>query len=167
MPHEPTEVASGSSVEEDRFLTALRRITRAIDRYSKVLAREHGVTVPQLVCLRQLERTEGATLGELADAVSLSSATVSGILARLVDHGLVERRRGNRDRRRVRAYLTKRGRDLIRRAPTPLQDSLIERLRGLDDASRAEMVSVLETVVDMMGASELDAAPLIAPITDP
>ena len=139
---------------------------RAVDRYSKSLAKGHGVTVPQLVCLRQLEREEGLTLSELADAVSLSPATVSGIMVRLTDHGLVDRRRGSRDRRRVRAYLTPKGRRLIRSAPEPLQDSLIEQLRGLDDSSRTEIVTVLERVVDMMDASDLDAAPLVAPIVD-
>lgn len=167
MAPESIQQPRESSVEEERFLTALRRIMRAVDRYSKSLAKVHGVTVPQLVCLRQLERSEGLTLSELAEAVSLSPATVSGIMVRLTDHGLVERRRGSRDRRRVRAYLTAKGRRLIDKAPAPLQDSLIEQLRDLDETSRSKIVMVLEQVVDMMDASDLDAAPLVAPVTGP
>lgn len=146
---------------QEPILVALRRIIRATDLYSKKLAREHTLTAPQLICLRELQARDGLTLGELAHAVSLSAATVSGILSRLETRKLVERQRGATDRRRVRSYLTREGRKLVASAPRPLQESFSARLDSLSAGERESILRSLETIVEMMGASELDASPVL------
>ena len=78
--------------EHDQILVALRRITRAIDLQSKRLLKETGLTAPQLVVLRALEREGPLPPSKIADRVSLSPATVTTIVERLTRLGLVERR---------------------------------------------------------------------------
>ena len=73
------------------------------------------------------------TMGDLANEVSLSQATVTTILDRLEKRELLGRKRGEQDKRRVYAHLTSAGLDIIEKAPTPLQDEFIERFDRLED----------------------------------
>lgn len=150
-----------SSPIEDDILRSLRRITRAIDLHSKQLLAECGLTGPQLVCLRTIGRQTHVSVGQLANAVSLSQATITGIVDRLVDRGLVRRRRGTTDRRSVSVSITDAGRELVASAPSPLQERFSSRLRALPEEERRSLSAALERVVQMMDGSELDAAPLL------
>jgi DNA-binding MarR family transcriptional regulator len=149
-----------SHIEED-ILRSLRRITRAIDLHSKQLMAACGLTGPQLVCLRTIGRETPLSLGQLARAVSLSQATVTGIVDRLVDRGLVRRRRVQSDRRSVSISITDAGSELIASAPSPLQERFSSRLAALSEEDRAALSAALDRVVQMMDGSQIDAAPLL------
>jgi DNA-binding MarR family transcriptional regulator len=155
-PFEP-----GDAETADRVLRSLRRVSRAIDQHSRRLAKDHHLTGPQLVCLRQLRAAVEMTPSRLAQEVSLSHATVTGILNRLEKQGLVTRTRDDRDRRRSLVRLTDKGLSLVGAAPFPLQERFLRELDALPSANRSIIATVLEQVVDMMAAESLDAAPLL------
>lgn len=157
-----TKPSTSQSRYEESILRSLRRILRAVALHSRELARQHTLTAPQLICLRELDGRGELSLGELAEAVSLSPATVTGILSRLEARGLVERTRAAEDRRRVTTRLTVEGRKLVRRTPLPLQERFARRLRELPEAERRRYATTLSEIVAMMDASELDAAPLLS-----
>lgn len=146
---------------EDAILRALRRITRAIDLHSRWLANNFGLTIPQLVCLRTLATRGALTASELAHAVDLSQATVTGIVDRLVRRGLVTRDRDLVDRRRVVVEITEPGGQLLQSLPSPLQERFVSRLAELPAENQEVIRTVLEQVVRMMGAEALDAAPVL------
>ena len=146
---------------EEEILRSLRRITRAIDLYSRQLAARFGLTGPQLVCLRTIASMEACTPSRLAREVDLSQATITGIVDRLEGQGLVRRERDTQDRRRVSVWVTPEGQELLKRAPSPLHSRFLERLAELPEPHRQAIRSTLELVVSMMGAEELDAAPLL------
>lgn len=152
---------------EEGILRSLRRITRAIDLYSRQLVGHFGLTGPQLVCLRVIEQAGALTPSQLAKLVDLSQATVTGIVDRLEAHKLVTRERNADDRRRVTVSLTEEGRNLVKKAPSPLHDRFLGRLKQLPDAQQDQISAILEQVVEMMGAEKLDAAPLLTtgPVT--
>ena len=135
---------------EDRIVGALRRIIRAVDVYSHELSARHALTGPQLLCLRELARKGEMPLGTLATALSLSPATVTGIIDRLEHKELVVRRRRLSDRRSVAVGLTRRGRALARRAPAPLQETFTRRLADLPERQRKQIDDVLQQIVSMM-----------------
>lgn len=144
-------------VDEDSILASLRRISRAIDVRSRRLVREHLLTSPQLVCLRTLAATGPMMPSELARAVSLSQATVTGILDRLAERRLVTRRRNPRDKRCVVVRVTERGTEALEAAPSPLQGGFSERFAALDLSAQQRIASTLALVADMMedeGAGE-------------
>lgn len=143
---------------EERIVDALRRIIRAVDVYSHELSARHSLTGPQLLCLRELARSGELPLGALASALSLSPATVTGIVDRLEQKDLVARRRRNSDRRSVAVGLTRRGRSLARRAPPPLQETFARRLAALPPEKRNQISDVLQQIVTMMEPDSLDAA---------
>lgn len=139
---------------DESILNSLRRITRAIDVYSRKLAATYKITAPQLVCLRYLDRHGPHTPSELAREAALSQATVTGVLDRLEAHGLVERRRDNKDRRKVSIHPTEEGRRLSQAAPTPLQELFAARLAELPDEEQAGIDHILRQVAQMMGADQ-------------
>nr|WP_221773408.1 MarR family winged helix-turn-helix transcriptional regulator [Ruficoccus amylovorans] len=149
-----------------RILKSLRRIIRSVDVYSRRLAHEHGVTVPQLVCLLKLDELGALTLKELSEEVFLSPSTLVGIIDRLEAHGLIARRRSVRDRRKVRLDLTEKGSALVAASPSPLQDGLAQGLEGLPELERATIALSLEKILDLMEGmpaveTHAEAAPIL------
>jgi DNA-binding MarR family transcriptional regulator len=142
-------------------LSALRRIIRATDLHSKQLARDTGLTTPQVVVLQAVRDLGEVTTGQLSRRVSLSQATVTTILDRLESRGLVERYRSNADRRIVHGRLTRQGRAILRKAPPLLHERFTEAFQQLSTARQSRILTTLDEVAVMMGAAELDAAPLL------
>lgn len=147
---------------EDEILRSLRRIIRAVDLYSRKLMSQHGLSGPQLLCLNQLHLKGERLSGALAKDMSLSPATVTGILDRLETRGLVVRERQLDDKRTVVVRLTDTGRGLVEQAPPPLQDTFLLKLRALPEKQQAQICRTLRKLVTMMAAEAIDAAPLLA-----
>jgi MarR family transcriptional regulator, organic hydroperoxide resistance regulator len=109
-----------------------------------------GLTIPQfftLVIIHSCER--GCTMGTLADETHQCSATMTGIVDRLLKMKLVERTRDENDRRLVLVTLTKAGREILRNA----LDERLERLRAvlkhIDTDRRAYAVQTLKLYVTL------------------
>lgn len=146
---------------ELRILQSLRRILRAVETHSQVLAQHHHVTGPQLACLLAIREHGALTTCRLAQAVFLSPSTVVGIVDRLTDKGLLTRERGRRDRRQVVVTLTEKGQALTENAPSPLQETFAVALRQIPELERVTITLALERVVDLMDARGIDAAPIL------
>lgn len=137
------------------ILLSLRRIIRSIDQHNKQLGRRYELTVPQLVCLRQLLVDGEMTPGRLAKAVYLSQATVTGIIDRLLDKGLVSRERSTQDRRKILVRLTDEGIQMANEMPWPLQERFSKSLAGLKLEEIEQIDTMLKRLVKMMEAPPL------------
>jgi DNA-binding MarR family transcriptional regulator len=157
----PEERANRTSPYAESILRSLRRIIRAIDLHSRQLTRQTSLTVPQLVCLRQLVLNGPSTPGDIARKVFLSQATVTGILDRLEAHGLIRRKRSSPDRRRVIVRLTDAGHELAAKMPWPLQERFATALAAMPLEGQSTIDHVLRQIVDMMEAREIDAWPVV------
>lgn len=147
---------------DQEILRSLRRIFHAVDRHSRRLARVHGLTEPQALCLNAIQRMDMTSPGLLARAISLSPPTVTGILDRLERRGLVRRERNERDKRQVVIRLTDAGRRLLAASPPPLQERFTRRLAALPVNRQRRISKTLEEVVRLLEAEDIDAAPLLA-----
>jgi DNA-binding MarR family transcriptional regulator len=148
----------------DNILRAIRRILRRTAEHSRQLSRDAGLTTPQLLCLRLIGNVKAGqliTAVDLAESVQLSTATVSRILDRLELLGFISRQRDRTDRRRVNLKLTRSGRARVSRLPIPLQEHFLGRLAALPKAQQRELLTNLETLVSMMGAEDLEVAPVL------
>ena len=142
-------------------LVSLRRIMRATELYSRQLSKTAGLTSPQLLILHAINELGDVTSGTVAKHVSLSQATVTTILDRLESRGLTFRERSTVDKRKVHAHLTEAGLELLASAPTPLQQSFVDRFRDLEEWEQSMITSSLQRVADMMDAGEIDASPML------
>ena len=146
----------------DQVLSSLRRVIRAIDLHSKQLVKTASVTGPQLRLLQLIRRGgDDATASELSDAMSLSQATVTSILDRLEDRGLLERIRSQTDKRKIHPRLTDAGARLLEQAPTPLQDSFVRKFDRLQSWEQHMIIASLQRVAEMMDAEDIDASPYL------
>ncbi len=143
-------------------LVALRRIMRATSLHSRKLGKSVGITVPQMVVIRAVGGRGRLTASEVARAVSLSQATVTTILNRLEERGLLTRERSAVDRRRVNLQLTEAGQKIFHEAPLPLQDVFCRRFDTLPQWEQHQVVAALTRVAEMMDAEDIDAAPLLS-----
>jgi DNA-binding MarR family transcriptional regulator len=141
---------------DENILWSLRRITRAIDVYSRKLASDYHLTGPQLVCLQSLARSGPIAPSKLADSICLSHPTVTGILDRLEQRNLIFRTRLTSDRRRVDVDLTPEGKKVATIAPTPLQERFAMRFTDLPHDDQAKIDEVLRQVVEMMEPTAAD-----------
>ena len=146
---------------EDQVIAALRRITRAIDLHSRLLLKKCGLTAPQLSALQAIRRLEPVTVGALAREIHLGHATVTGILTRMEDRGLLVRMRGSHDRRSVLVQLTEEGDRIVDEAPSPLQERFHHELSRLEEWERTMILATLQRIASMMDAEEIEAAPLL------
>ncbi len=137
-------------------VNGVRRITKAIEAYSRAVQREFGLTGPQLWAMTVLAaRPRGTT--ELAAALAVHQSSMSVLVDRLVKRGLVRRTRDRSDRRIVRLSLTAEGAALVARAPEPAQGRLLERLRTLEAPELASIADAVGRIVELMDARDLPA----------
>ena len=147
--------------DHDEILVALRRITRAIDLQSKRLVKATGLTAPQLVVIDTLHKQGELSPSAIARAVSLSQATITSILDRLVQAGLVERIRSETDKRVVLARLTEKGETASNKSPELLQAGFMRSFRTLQPWEQNMLIASLQRIAELMDAEELDAAPFL------
>ena len=95
-----------------RFIRLHRRVSAAIAAELKKL----GLSIPQFDLLSTLTESEGVTQQELAERLYVTKGNVSGLVDRLVEARLVERRASPGDRRSHALHLTPEGRRLATRA---------------------------------------------------
>ncbi|BCR04277.1 hypothetical protein DESUT3_13460 [Desulfuromonas versatilis] len=146
---------------ELRILQSIRRIIRAVEIHSRKLTQDHDITGPQLGCLLALAEEGPLTTTQLARKVYLSPSTIVGIVDRLESKALVTRQRGSQDRRQVRIGVTEAGEALVASAPSPLQETLAESLKGLPELEQVSITLALEKLVDMMEARRIEASPVL------
>lgn len=91
----------------------LADVSRMMRRAFDERARDIGVTRPQWQLLTVLSRHEGEHQGRLAELLDVEPITLSRMIDRMQQAGLVERRADPADRRAWRLYLTDRAQALI------------------------------------------------------
>ena len=142
-------MAKDTALVKEIFMD-LRRIMRSMDVYSRQLSNSHGLTGPQMLCLREVAERGSLTTGDLARSIALSPATLTGILDRLEMRGLVSRERRPEDKRRVLVSLTSMGEQMSHELPSPMQDRFGSKLASLPADEQAVIRQALGQVAVMM-----------------
>ena len=148
---------------ENQTIVALRRISRAIELHSRSLMQQYGLTAPQLAALQAVGELQPVPVSGVARSIHLSLATVTGIFNRLETRELVKRSRNGRDRRTVMVELTNGGAELLKAAPSLLQDRFRRELAKLEQWKQTQLLASLQRIASMMGAEEIEAAPVLTP----
>jgi MarR family transcriptional regulator, transcriptional regulator for hemolysin len=151
----------GSNVD---FLFALFETQRLLRLYADKQARRFGLTRAQWGVLAKLERTEGLKQAEIADLMEIQPITLTRLIDKLCDLGLIERRSDDSDRRVNRLYLTEAARPLMLKL-TGLRNELTQTaLAGLSAADTHLLVAQLETVKNnVREAIQISPAPTTPP----
>lgn len=120
-------------------------------------------TLPRFDVLAQLERApDGLTMGELSRRLMVTGGNVTGLTARLVSEGLVEREADARDHRVQRVRLTATGARVFAQWAGAHRDWIANMTAGVDQKDMARLydllgklkASVLESTADKTGKSK-------------
>lgn len=160
--HDPPKRSTAELPVTEQMLIALRQITQSIDLHSRYLVKHHGLTGPQLVILKEVNRKGEQTVGDLARAISLSQSTVTGILDRLESRDFVVRQRADADKRRVIVNVTEKCRRFLETAPPALQEEFLDAFEKLPRWEQLMILTALQRLVSLMKAETIDAGALLA-----
>lgn len=137
-----------------RIIRLNRRATNAVAAELKAL----GLSIPQFDLLSTLTEREGSSQQELAERLYVTKGNVSGLLDRMVEAGLVERRAIPGDRRSNALYLTPKGRDLANQGMAAQRSYVMRTLGTLPPQDLVEMERIVLAWRDRARADE-DASP--------
>lgn len=133
------EAASGMAV----FTSILRSYQLLNDQVNKVM-KTHDLTFPRYEVLAWLatDPESSLTLSWISKTLRIPPATVTNLIDRLEDDGLVRRVPHPSDARTTLAEITPRGRRLAHNATRDLNANVYERI-GLSEAKRNQLIELL------------------------
>ncbi len=121
-------------------------VARLLKTYADQRARDLGMTRAQWAVLARIERSEGLKQCELADTLDLQPITLTRLIDRLCDGGLIERRPDPDDRRAKRLYLTPAARPVLDGLTRLGQDIMATVLAGIEPAAVEQLLAHLLTL---------------------
>jgi DNA-binding MarR family transcriptional regulator len=126
--------------------------------------RDAELTLAQLRMLRRLAR-RSMTVGQLGQALNLSSTSVTKMLDRLEVRRLIERRRDSQDRRRVEVVLLPAGRELLTVLPIPADSALHTAVDAMPQAKQVAITKALREFAAAVRRQQTgrDVAALVRP----
>lgn len=130
----------------------LAQVSQAYRTLSDNFMDRIGMHRAQASLLCRLFVSNGLTQSEIAEQLSVQGATITNILQRLEEAGLVTRQRDSEDNRLVRVYLTEAGRQKERAITEQflnLEGTIFE---GMDENDRVRMRSLLQQMLQNMTA---------------
>ena len=123
-------------------------VARMLRTYADQLARQFGISRAQWGVLVRLDRSEGLKQSELAEILDLQPISLTRLLDRLAENGLIERRADPNDRRANRLFLMPAARPLLERLAELGKDMMTTVLEGLDPKSNERLLRDLGLVKD-------------------
>lgn len=130
------------------FAFMLNDVARLLRTYADHRAAQYGMTRAQWAVLVRLDLSEGLNQSELAETLDLQPITLTRLLDKLCDSGLIERRADPADRRAKRLFLTPAARPLLKQLAALGEETMNSATEGLSQDDIERMVSELVTVKD-------------------
>ena len=124
----------------------LNDVARLLRTYADYRAAQFGITRAQWAVLVRLDRSEGLNQSGLAEMLDLQPITLTRLLDKLCDSGLIERRPDPDDRRAKRLFLTSAARPLLEQLGSLGENTMAGALEGVAPEDIERMVSQLEVV---------------------
>lgn len=137
-----------------RVLNAFRVLVKQLRTLDRVAVERYGLGSAQIYVLHCLSVAEPLSVGKVAAMTATDQSTVSLVVAKLVDRGLIVSRRAVADARRSELTLSREGRAVARRLPLVFQDQFLRALEELEKPALAGVADALEAVVRAMGIEE-------------
>jgi DNA-binding MarR family transcriptional regulator len=151
----PTVVEALLLVDETdgsaEVMNCIRVIVRALRLNTRAIERQLGISLAQLWVLQILNDGSVSSLNELAGTTATHQSSVSVVVSRLVQRGLVARTPAPDDKRRVQIELTEEGRRVMISAPTTVQVQLIVGLRQMAFERRHQLASLMREWLTIAG----------------
>ena len=137
-----------------QFMQLFWAVAHGLERTSKRMTGEIGVTGPQRLVLRVVGLFPGISAGALAAELRVHPSTLTGVIQRLIGQRLLARADDPTDRRRAVLRLTARGTRVNTVRLGTVEAAITDALAGVSDRDRAATRRVLERLAAHLGTSE-------------
>ena len=128
------------------FLFTLAEVQRMMRAYADKQAARHGITRAQWAVLAKIERAEGLKQSELAEMMEMQPITLTRLIDKLCDHGWIERRGDENDRRVNRLYLRTAARPLLGKLSGLRSELTATALEGIAPADAHRLLAQLDLI---------------------
>jgi MarR family transcriptional regulator, transcriptional regulator for hemolysin len=118
-------------------------VARLLRTYADQRARDFDMTRAQWAVLARVENAEGVKQIELAETLDLQPITLTRLIDRLCESGLLERRSDPDDRRAKRLYLTPAAHPVLDGLARIGKDMMATVLEGIEPAAREQLLAQL------------------------
>ncbi|MGH9421169.1 MAG: MarR family winged helix-turn-helix transcriptional regulator [Thermoanaerobaculia bacterium] len=140
--------------DSQRILDSIRRLVRLLRVSDRQAQSDLGVSGAQLFVLTEIGKTPALSLGELATRTRTDQSSVSVVVTRLVEAGLITRDRDERDARRLVLHLTRAGRAMLQKAPVVAQERLLSIVDRMPVDELRSFADTFEEIVNSVGAED-------------
>src|SRR5262245_45343937 len=134
------------------FIRRMWAVDHELQRVSKRMVGRIGLTAPQRLAVRFIGRHSGVTLGHLAELLHLHAGTVTGIVRKLEELGLVVQTRSEAEPRRRHLTLTAKGRHIDRRRKGTVEAAVRRTASGLTVQEMATAAAVMDVLAKNLAA---------------
>jgi Transcriptional regulators len=148
-----SETTTADSDDVTRSMDAVRAVVRALRINTRAIELKIGISLAQLFVLQQVAERPAESLNDLAERTATHQSSVSVVVRRLVDRGLVTRRSSALDKRRVQIAVTPAGEAILKGAPRTIQTRLMTAMDKLAPAERRHLADLLEKWLFAAGIS--------------
>ena len=145
---------SSDMVKEVIFL--IRKLIHGAELYTKELNKKYAITSAQLNCLLALRENGPLPPSQIARHMIVNSSTVTGVIDRLEQKGLVRRQRNSPDRRIINIQLTADGKKLAEVAPPPIQQRVVDGLQQMSQRELKQIIISLTKLTKMLDLQNLE-----------
>lgn len=150
----------------ERYLKSVRLLAECLQGFERFVSepvRQHGLTHPQFDIVATLGNTPGMTYKELGERTLITKGTLTGVIERLEQKGLVERVRNDADKRSFFVHLTASGEALFQRVFPAVVTHGKQLFADYGDGDFEQLDVVLRRLRARLDAAAPDAAPACAP----
>lgn len=132
-------------------------LNRALNRHYQAAFGDTGMSYPKFVVLAALDESEPLTVSQLSECTCMEPSTLSPLLKRMEEYGVLTRSRSALDERKVMIELTEMGRQAV----TLVRKTVLESLTsmGLDPSQTDQLVKSISEV-----RARVDVADPIRPL---
>lgn len=109
------------------------------------------ISMTQLTCLSIIAKNDGLSMSQLADSLSMSNQQLTKVVDALVEFEMVERVISAKNRRKITASATQKGKDTLDKLQAELDEKLGKRLRSISDDEIDKLYYSIQHVASYFG----------------
>lgn len=132
-------------------MNSLRQIVHALETGSRAAQKSLGLSGAQLLVLQMLDGNGVMSLNELTHKTHTHQSSVSVVVSRLVEAGLVKRAPAAEDARRLQLSVTAAGRKALQAGFVTPQEHLMDSLRRIPPERVGQLRVLLDELVTLSG----------------
>ncbi len=146
--------------EVGEVMDYIRHIFKALRVSSSQFEKELGLSVAQIFVLKKLRDEPGLSINDLALRTTTHQSSVSVVVKKLEEQGLVSRTISTEDSRRVVVSLTEAGAQRLGTIPRTIQEEMIDTLQNMHPEKTSTLAGLMKEFCLQAKIVETDVAPM-------